>query len=122
MGMKPCCRKPYHEISATSYFSFLRGASAPEEFIHTAHKLAYKSIAITDRNSLAGIVRAHGALKDLKDKIETKLTLLIGAAIEILPENHALQDNKEETQRLPCGSQVATYYPPNKRTVLRRAL
>ncbi|MFT4024912.1 MAG: error-prone DNA polymerase, partial [Flavihumibacter sp.] len=51
------------ELQVTSNFSFLRGASHPEELVETAAALGYKALAITDRNSLAGIVRAHTAAK-----------------------------------------------------------
>jgi len=53
----------YTELQVTSNFSFLRGASHPEEFVELAASLGYKEIGITDRNSLAGIVRAHVAAK-----------------------------------------------------------
>ena len=53
----------YTELQITSNFSFLRGASHPEEMIEQAAALGYAAIAITDRNSLAGIVRAHAAAK-----------------------------------------------------------
>ncbi|MBS1512430.1 MAG: error-prone DNA polymerase [Bacteroidetes bacterium] len=53
----------YSELQVTSNFSFLRGASHPEELVEQASQLGYKRIAITDRNSFAGIVRAHAAAK-----------------------------------------------------------
>lgn len=53
----------YAELQATSNFSFLRGGSHPHELIEQAAKLGYTKIAITDRNTLAGIVRAHVAAK-----------------------------------------------------------
>ncbi|MFN5171273.1 MAG: error-prone DNA polymerase [Cyclobacteriaceae bacterium] len=53
----------YSELQVTSNFSFLRGASHPEELVRHAAGLGYAAIAITDRNTLAGIVRAHGAAK-----------------------------------------------------------
>ncbi len=53
----------YCELQVTSNFSFLRGASHPEELVETAAGLGYGALAITDRNSLAGIVRAHMAAK-----------------------------------------------------------
>src|SRR5690348_12704302 len=53
----------YTELQITSNFTFLRGASHPEEFIAQASELGYESIAITDRNSFAGIVRAHAATR-----------------------------------------------------------
>jgi error-prone DNA polymerase len=53
----------YTELQVTSNFSFLRGASHPDELVDYAASLGYDCIAITDRNSLAGIVRAHAAAK-----------------------------------------------------------
>src|ERR1700760_4425224 len=49
----------YAELQVTSNFSFLRGGSHPEEMVEQAAKLGYTAIAITDRNSMAGVVRAH---------------------------------------------------------------
>lgn len=53
----------YSELQVTSNFSFLRGASHPEELVAQAAALCYGKIAITDRNSVAGVVRAHLAAK-----------------------------------------------------------
>ena len=55
----------YAELCVTSNFTFLRGASHPEELVTRAAELGLASIAITDRNSVAGVVRAHSALKEL---------------------------------------------------------
>ncbi len=54
----------YTELQITSNFSFLRGASHPDELVKQAVEYGYKRIAITDRNTLAGIVRAHVAAKN----------------------------------------------------------
>src|SRR5579859_6919216 len=51
----------YAELQVTSNFSFLEGASHAEELVETAAALGHAAIAVTDRNSLAGIVRAHKA-------------------------------------------------------------
>ena len=53
----------YTELQITTNFSFLRGASHPHEIADYASILGYKEIAITDRNSFAGIVRAYAAGK-----------------------------------------------------------
>src|SRR6187399_50662 len=53
----------YSELQVTSNFSFLEGASHPGELVEQAALYGYKEIAITDRNSFAGIVRAHAAAK-----------------------------------------------------------
>jgi error-prone DNA polymerase len=55
----------YAELSVTSNFSFLRGASHPEELMIRAAELGLRAIAITDHNSVAGVVRAFSALKEL---------------------------------------------------------
>ncbi len=55
----------YSELSISSNFSFLRGASHPEEFVATAACFGYRAIALTDCNTLAGIVRAHQAAKEV---------------------------------------------------------
>lgn len=53
----------YTELQVTTNFTFLMGGSHPEELVDQAFALGYKEIAITDRNTLAGIVRAHAAAK-----------------------------------------------------------
>lgn len=68
----------YAELHAKTNFSFLEGASHPDELVLRAAELGYAALAITDRNSLAGVVRANGAAKDVG------LKLLIGA--EITPQ------------------------------------
>ena len=68
----------YTELQITSNFSFLRGASHPEELMMQAALLGYKSIAITDRNSVAGMVRAHIAAK------ENGIRLITGCRIDII--------------------------------------
>src|SRR5687767_2662390 len=53
----------YTELQVTSNFSFLRGGSHPEELVEHAAVHGYTEIAITDVNTLAGIVRAHAEAK-----------------------------------------------------------
>ncbi|TSJ41015.1 DNA polymerase III subunit alpha [Mucilaginibacter corticis] len=53
----------YAALQVTSNFSFLRGGSYPQELVEQAAALGYSAIAITDRNTLAGVVRAHMAAK-----------------------------------------------------------
>ncbi|MCW2309072.1 error-prone DNA polymerase [Rhodobium gokarnense] len=62
----------YAELAATSNFSFLRGASHPAELVIEALRLGHTGIGIADRNSVAGVVRAHGAFKDLEAKLQAK--------------------------------------------------
>ena len=54
----------YAELAVTSNFSFLRGASHPEELVARAKKLGLTGIGIADRNSVAGVVRAHAAARE----------------------------------------------------------
>jgi error-prone DNA polymerase len=56
----------YIELHAASNFSFLRGASHPEELVQQALALGYRGLAITDDCSLAGVVRAHLALREAR--------------------------------------------------------
>jgi error-prone DNA polymerase len=56
-------RPRYAELQVTSHFSFLRGASSCDELFAQAAYLGIEALAVTDRNSLAGIIRAHEAAK-----------------------------------------------------------
>jgi len=68
----------YVELHALSNFSFLRGASQPEELVAKAKALNYAGLALTDECSLAGVVRAHSAAK------EHGLPLIIGSELNCL--------------------------------------
>lgn len=65
----------YAELCVTSNFTFLTGASHPEELVVRAAELGLTAITITDRNSLAGVVRAWTALKELKRNTNEALTI-----------------------------------------------
>ncbi len=65
----------YAELCVTSNFTFLTGASHPEELVLRAAELGLSAIAITDRNSLAGVVRAYSALKTLAKGQEDALRI-----------------------------------------------
>ena len=66
----------YAELHCHTNFSFLEGASHADELVSRAVELGYSALAITDRHSLAGVVRAHAAAKN------SNLKLLIGAELE----------------------------------------
>lgn len=68
----------YTELQITSNFSFLRGGSHPHELIERAMELGYKEMAITDHNTLAGVVRAHVAAK------KASIRLIVGCRLELL--------------------------------------
>jgi error-prone DNA polymerase len=65
----------YAELHCCTNFSFLEGAAHADELVARAAELGYSALAVTDRHSLAGIVRAHVAAK------EAKLKLVVGALI-----------------------------------------
>ena len=65
----------YAELDVKTNFSFLRGASHPDELVYRAAEMGYRAIAVTDFNSLAGAVRMHEAAKEID------LKLLIGARL-----------------------------------------
>ena len=77
----------YTELQITTNFTFLRGASHPEELVEYAAALGYKEIAFTDRNSFAGIVRAHSAAKKagIKIIVGCRLDLLDGLSLLAFP-------------------------------------
>lgn len=79
----------YSELHITTNFSFLDGASHPEEFIEQATLFGYKEIAITDRNTFAGIVRAHRAanIKGIRLIPACQITILDGPALLAYPTN-----------------------------------
>mgnify|MGYP000535451392 CR=1 FL=1 len=87
---------PYAELACTSNFSFLTGASHPQELIARAAELGYAAIAITDECSLAGVVRA---LEESQRSAErgrpiqlipgSSFRLQNGSRLVLLPEDHA---------------------------------
>src|SRR3989449_3733663 len=68
----------YAELHCCTNFSFLEGASHPDELVLRAAELGYAALAVTDRNSLAGVVRAHLAARQLE------LKLVMGAQIDLV--------------------------------------
>lgn len=79
--------REYAALQVTTNFSFLRGGSHPEEMVETAIALGYQAIAVTDRNTLAGIVRAHVAAreKDIRFIPACRLDLLDGPSLLAYP-------------------------------------
>ena len=76
-----------HELHCKTNFSFLAGASHADELVRRAIELGYSSLAVTDQNTLAGVVRAYGAIRDVSKTLEPenknakKLKLIIGAEV-----------------------------------------
>jgi len=67
----------YTELQVTTHFSFLRGASSCEELFATAAVMGVEALAVVDRNSLAGVVRAHEAAKT------TGVRLVVGCRLDL---------------------------------------
>jgi error-prone DNA polymerase len=72
----------YAELHCMSNFSFLRGASHPQELVQRAAELGYQALAVTDECSVAGVVRAHTAAK------ETGLKLIVGSEFRLDDGTH----------------------------------
>ncbi|RYM12330.1 error-prone DNA polymerase [Sphingobium cupriresistens] len=70
----------FAEVVAATNFSFLRGASHPQKMVQQAAHLGMTGIGIADRNTVAGVVRAHQALKDLKP-LGVTMRLIVGARL-----------------------------------------
>jgi len=81
----------YTELQVTSNFSFLRGASHPGELVSMAATYGYDAIAITDRNTMAGLVRGHAAAKEHQIKFlpGVRLDLLDGPSLLAYPTDYA---------------------------------
>jgi error-prone DNA polymerase len=66
---------PLYEPLAATAFSFLRGASQPDEMVWAAHGLGLKGLGVADINNVAGVVRAHVAAK------EAGIRLIVGSRL-----------------------------------------
>ncbi|WP_265942628.1 error-prone DNA polymerase [Dechloromonas sp. A34] len=79
----------YAELHCLSNFSFLRGASHPDELVEQAAKQCYQALALTDECSLAGVVRAHQAAKrvGLKLLVGSEMTTVDGLKLVFLAAN-----------------------------------
>ncbi len=94
----------YTELEVTTNFSFLRGASHPEELVEQAQLLGYTEIGIADRNSFAGLVRAHAAAKTAGIRIlpGCRLDLVDGCSLLAYPTN--LEDYASLSTLLTTGN------------------
>ncbi|VDC24722.1 error-prone DNA polymerase [Pseudogemmobacter humi] len=94
----------YAELCITTNFTFLTGASHPEELVLRATELGLEAIAITDRNSLAGVVRAWSALKTLRKEAEESLRIRSTTRMDTSSRQETGQPRdlaRPETLRLP---------------------
>src|SRR6476659_6560876 len=114
----------YTELQVTTNFSFLRGASHPDELVEQAAEYGYKKIAITDRNTFAGLVRAHAAAKSKGIRIipGCRLDLLDGPSLLAFPTNikaysklsSLLITDKVRTEKGLCDLYKADVYQISK--------
>ena len=86
----------YHELHVTTHFSFLRGASSPEDLIKAAVICGMPALGITDRNSVGGVVRALYACEQLakigchiRPVVGCRLDLVDGTSLLVWPEDRA---------------------------------
>ncbi len=81
----------FADLAVTSNFSFLRGASHPDELVLTAAALGHEGIGIADRNTFSGVVRAHAAAKDtdLRLVVGTRLVTTGGFEVIAYPRDRA---------------------------------
>jgi error-prone DNA polymerase len=74
----------YAELAVTTNFSFLRGASHPQEMVARADELGLAAIGIADRNSFAGVVRAYDEARKRNIKLLVGTRLVTGDGFEVL--------------------------------------
>ncbi len=79
----------FFEIGVRTNFSFLEGASKPEEMVAQAARLKLSGLGIADRNSVAGVVRAHAQIRAMKEEYE-----------KTVQENQGLREKGEEEKEL----------------------
>jgi error-prone DNA polymerase len=89
---------PYAELHCLSNFTFLKGASHPEELVERAFNLGYGSLAITDECSLAGVVRAHVEAKKhgMHLILGSEMTLACGLKLVLLAKHRDGYGNLSE--------------------------
>src|SRR5438105_854598 len=110
----------YAELHCRSNFSFLSGASHPEELVERAQDLGYSALAITDECSLAGVVRAHIEAQ------ERKLHLIIGSEFQLTlppPQQSKWARSRKKNSTAAAANIAApaapgTIAPPHARLVM----
>ena len=109
---------PFAELAASTAFSFLHAASQPEEMVARAAELGFVALGIADRNTVAGVVRAHQAAK------QAGLRLLPGSRlcfVDDTPDLRAYPTDRTAWGRLTCLLTVGKQRAKKGDCVLRRA-
>ncbi len=114
----------YAELDVKTNFSFLRGASHADELVYRAAELGYRAIGITDINSLAGVVRAHDAAKEvgLKLLVGSRLTFSDAPDLLVWASNRAgyarlcrmLTLGKRRTEKGECDLRLEDFLNDNE--------
>ena len=97
---------PVFEPFAATSFSFLRGASQPDEMVWAAHGLGLKGLGVADINNVAGVVRAHVAAK------EAGIKLIVGSRLVDEDDFHTVIYPKD---RAAWGRLTSTLTKGNRR-------
>ena len=113
-------RMSYAELHCASNFSFLRGASHAEELVTQAKHLGLASIAITDRNTLAGVVRAHAAAKDMELKFVVGASLILRCNAKGVASKDPAQDASRLTTFAPQHEEISMLIYPTNRSAYGR--
>ncbi|HVA12189.1 MAG TPA: error-prone DNA polymerase [Stellaceae bacterium] len=110
----------YAELQTISNFSLLRGASHPGELVVEAHALGLAALALADRNTLAGVVRAHAAAKEAKLRFVpgARIDFVDAASVLVFPTDRAaygrlsqlLTDGKRRAPKGECHLTLADLY------------
>jgi error-prone DNA polymerase len=74
----------YSELQTTTNFCFLRGASSPEELFATAAEMGMPALGVTDRNSVAGLVRSLYATEEIKRDRGIDIRLVVGCRLDLV--------------------------------------
>lgn len=111
----------YAELHVTSNFSFLEGASHPEELTAAASDLGLAAIALTDRNTLAGVVRGHVAAKQagVRFIVGARLDFTDGPSLLCYPKDRAaygrlarlLTQGRRAAPKGECRLRLADFWP-----------
>ena len=88
----------FAELHCLSNYSFLRGASHPEELVIRAHELGYQALALTDECTYSGLVKAHVAAEKLKIK------LIVGAEFSFKAESQSVDTDEKLILLAPTRS------------------
>ncbi|WCM20930.1 error-prone DNA polymerase [Paraburkholderia bryophila] len=98
----------YAELHCLTNFSFLRGASHPHELVEQAMSCGYSALAITDECSLAGVVRAHTAIKEIEQERERQLNEQLNERARKAQATQVDTSSESREEKLTTSQQTAT--------------